>query len=125
MHWAGDQTGASGASVSLHGGEARALEHADVLRDRGQRHVESTRELLDRPLASGEPSEDLAASGIGERAEGGVEGLRVLVNHMVYYEARATKSQMPRYRGNSGVAGHPGDRGMAAVASALYDALRR
>lgn len=26
---------------------------------------------------------------------------------------------------NSGVAGHPGDRGMAAVASALYDALGR
>jgi len=50
-----------------------ALEHLEVLRDRGLAHRERFRELHHRRLAPGEPREDRAARRIGERGEGGVE----------------------------------------------------
>ncbi len=42
---------------------------------------------------SSEASEDATASGVGKRAEGGVQGGRRIVNHMVYkYAIRAGMS---------------------------------
>ena len=66
----------------FHRGEAGALEHADVLRDGGERHGESRGELSDGAVAGGEAREDVAAGGVGEGGEGGVEGA-VRVNHLV------------------------------------------
>jgi len=74
---------APNASIAFDGGEPGALEHAHVLRDGGQRHVEARRELADRALAGREPSQDFSARGIGEGAKRRVEQLSVMVNHMV------------------------------------------
>jgi hypothetical protein len=76
------QMRASHAALSFDGGEPRALEHAHVLGNRGERHVEARGELADRPIAGGEPREDLASGWIGEREERGVKRLG-LVNHVV------------------------------------------
>jgi hypothetical protein len=64
-------------------GESGALEDAQVLGDRGERHVKSRREFANGLRAFGEAREDGAAGGIGEGAEGGVERAAVIVNHMV------------------------------------------
>jgi len=66
----------------FHRREPCALEHADVLRDGGERHREARGELADGAIAGGEAREDVAAGGVGEGGEGGVEGAG-RVNHMV------------------------------------------
>ena len=72
------------AAVAAHGREAGPLEHAEMLGDAGQRHVETVGDLLDRAIAAGELGENRASRAIGESAERGVE--RIFgVNHMVYY----------------------------------------
>jgi hypothetical protein len=76
------QMRASHAALSLNRCEPRALEHAHVLGNRGERHVEARGELADRPIAGCEPREDLASSRVGESEERGVERLG-LVNHVV------------------------------------------
>jgi hypothetical protein len=54
----------------LHGGhKARRLEHAKMLEDRGQRHVERLGQLAHRRPAAGQPREHGTARRIGERAE--------------------------------------------------------
>jgi len=52
--------------------EPGALQHAHVLRDGGEGHRESRRELADSAIAGGEAREDIAAGGVGEGGEGGV-----------------------------------------------------
>jgi hypothetical protein len=65
------------ASVTPDPGEPGALEHAKVLRETGERHVEASGELADRVLTTRQAHEDRAPRGIGERREGGVELRRV------------------------------------------------
>ena len=62
--------------------EAGLLEDADVLHHRGKGDAVRASEIGNGGFAQEERSEDGAASGVGERAEGGVEGARIL-NHMV------------------------------------------
>jgi hypothetical protein len=82
-HRRGGQGGVPGPPLAAHASKAGALEHADVLRDRRQRHVESTGELGDGPLTGGQSRQDLASGRVGERPERRIELL--LVNHMVNY----------------------------------------
>ena len=68
--------------VALDMRQSGALENHQVLRHSRKRHVESRGELADRPVAGGEPGEDLPAGRVGQRAEGRVERTG-MVNHMV------------------------------------------
>ncbi len=78
--------------MSLDRREPGALEHADVLGDGRQRHVEPAGELADGMIAGGEPGEDFAPGRIGEGGERDVESLHAMVNHLVYYAMnRATR----------------------------------
>ena len=61
------------ASLPADGGKARTLQHAEVLRDGRQRHVEATGNLFDGAVAPRELRHDRASSPVGESAEGGVE----------------------------------------------------
>lgn len=79
----GDDAAVARAAVLADIGEARALQHAHVLGDGGERHVEARGEFADRLVALGEPCEDGAPGGIGERAERGVEDPAGMVNHVV------------------------------------------
>jgi len=51
------------------GQETRALEDAEVLVHAGERHAERPGELGDGGFPGGEPCEDRAARGVGERGE--------------------------------------------------------
>lgn len=74
--------------------EPGALQDAEVAGDGGERHPEGPRQRADRRLAGGEPGEDGAPDGIGERGEGRVEGGRATINHMVkYYRAGESPSR--------------------------------
>jgi hypothetical protein len=79
----GDDAAVARAAVLADIGESRALQHAHVFGNGGERHVEARRELPDRLVALGEPREDGAPGGIGERAERGVEDSAGMVNHVV------------------------------------------
>jgi hypothetical protein len=68
------ERGATHASTALDGRQPRGLQHADVLGDRGQRHVEAGRELADRAIAATKPRENVATRRVGEGVEGGIEG---------------------------------------------------
>jgi hypothetical protein len=81
-HRRGDERRAPHASLAADARKAGALEDTHVLRDRGQRHLESRRKLADRALACSEPRNDRAPCRIGESSEGIVEG-PLMVNHMV------------------------------------------
>lgn len=62
--------------------KASALEHNEVLANRGERHREGTCQLADGRLSGREPRDNRAPRGVGKRAEDGIEaGLGV--NHMV------------------------------------------
>src|SRR5438093_1467699 len=82
LHRADDGPAASLPSRLLARQEPRALEHAQVLRDRGQRDVEGLGERADARLATGERDEDRASGRVGECGEHRVEPLRTL-NHEV------------------------------------------
>jgi len=81
-HRRGDERRAPHAPLAADAREAGALEDSHVLRDRGQRHLESRRKLADRALARCEPRHDRAPCRIGESSEGIVER-PLMVNHMV------------------------------------------
>ena len=53
--------------------QAGALQHLEVLGDRGRGHLEWRGELGDRSLARGESRQDRTAGWIGESGEGGAE----------------------------------------------------
>ena len=61
--------------------QAGALEHAEVLRDRGHAHREWRRQLGDRALARGEAGEDGSTGRIGE---GGKRDAEVIGRHGRY-----------------------------------------
>jgi len=81
-HRRGTERCAAHAPLLLDGREPGALQHAHVLRDGWERHVESRRDLADRQDASGEAGEDVAPRGVGESGEGVVERPGT-VNHVV------------------------------------------
>jgi len=62
--------------------QPRVLQDANVLGHPGQAHVEPSRQLADRALATGEAGQDRPAGAIRKRGEGGVEPAGK-VNHMV------------------------------------------
>jgi hypothetical protein len=80
-HWRGDEGGVPRSPLPSHTREASVLQHANVLGDRGQAHVEADRQLADGLGAGRETHEDRAPRGVSEPVEGCVEP--VLVNHMV------------------------------------------
>src|SRR5438552_18244187 len=75
--------------------EAGALEDLQVLRDRGLADGERLRQLRDRRLPRGEPRQDRAPRGIGERGERRVEA-PLVNNHMVIYKGRRPTSTPTR-----------------------------
>jgi len=81
-HRGGDERRAAHAPLAADAGEPRALEHAHVLRRRGQRHVEPRRQLADGLVPRRQPAQDLAPHRVRERRERGVEP-RLIVNHVV------------------------------------------
>jgi hypothetical protein len=81
-HRCNDERRSANTSFAANLRQAGALEHPHVLGDGGQCHVEAARKLTDGPVAPCEPGENLAARGVSEGREGGVEN-GVIVNHMV------------------------------------------
>jgi hypothetical protein len=74
------------APVALTDEKTGVFEHAHMLRDRRQGHLERFGKLADRPLTSGELRQHRPPRGIGKRGERRVE--RVIVNQVVKYYAR-------------------------------------
>lgn len=60
--------------------ETGLFENLEVLRDRGQRHVERLRQIGDACLSESQPREDSAAGRVRERGERPVERAGI-VNH--------------------------------------------
>ena len=79
------QAAAAHATVLAVLDESGAVQHAQVLADRGQGHAEGLCQLADGCFAQGQPGQDSAARRVGQGAEGGVErGRRLpMLNHMV------------------------------------------
>jgi hypothetical protein len=65
------------------GQQAGGVEDAQMFGNGGQRDVERFGELRDGGFTAGQASQDGAAGGVGEGAEGAVESGRRIVNHMV------------------------------------------
>jgi hypothetical protein len=87
--------------VALAHHEPRALEHAHVPRDGRRRHLERLGELADGGRAGRKALQHMAASGVGERREHGVERVDVTINHMVNYKHcpwRAAREEIARGR---------------------------
>jgi hypothetical protein len=83
LHGLGGQPAAVHAAIDLALEQPRRFKHAKVLGYCGQRHGKGFGELRDFCFAAGQPREDCAARGIGQRAEGGVEPAAEIVNHTV------------------------------------------
>jgi len=81
-HWRGDERRPPNAAFTAHARQAGALEHTNVLRDRGKRHREARREVADRALARRKPSDDRPARRVRERCKRTIETAG-LINHMV------------------------------------------
>jgi hypothetical protein len=75
----GVETDVMDAPVDAAPHEASLLQHLEVLGGRVERHPVWSSDLTDRRVGDGEASEDVAAGGVGERGEGGVE----IFNHTV------------------------------------------
>jgi len=71
------------ATLDASSQEARGLEHAQVLRDSGQRHVERFRQLSHGGRRPRQPFEDRATRRIREGRKGRVQRGRLFVNHLV------------------------------------------
>ena len=65
--------------------EPGAFQHAEVLGDRGQGHMERLGEGRDGRFTVGEAGQERAAGRVRQRGEGGVEAAEVILNHMVKY----------------------------------------
>jgi hypothetical protein len=82
LQWRRGEPAAADAPVAPPLDEPGALQHREVLADRGERHREGSGEVPDGRLAAGEAGEDGPARGVGERAEHDVQR-GATVNHMV------------------------------------------
>src|SRR6185295_10603759 len=94
-HGPGNEAAVVHAALAPPGEQAGALEDAQMLRDRRQRHAKRLRELADgRVGRRGELREDRAPRRVGERLERRIERRATrIVNHMVNYYARARLCQ--------------------------------
>jgi hypothetical protein len=81
FHGFGVETAAVDASVDFAAKQAGGFEDAEMLGDGGEGHSERGGEGFNGGFTVGEAGEDGAAGGVGESAEGGVEGR--IVNHTV------------------------------------------
>ena len=61
------------------------LQHAQVFRDRGERHGVRFREMRHTLIAPGEMSQDTSPGGIGQSGESFVKCSRRIFNHLVNY----------------------------------------
>jgi hypothetical protein len=92
---------ALGAAVLAFGHQPGALEHGDMFLDGGERHVVAGGELAHRGFAVHHPRQDVAARGVGERAEDLVERLRgglQIYNHMVVDSSIAAAVHKPNVK---------------------------
>jgi hypothetical protein len=71
------------APVAFAHDEPGVLEHAHVPGDGGRRHAERFGQLAHARRPRGQPLEHATTSGVGERAEHGVERVGLTVNHVV------------------------------------------
>src|SRR4051794_39122491 len=81
----GVQSRGTPLGIAPAGDQARLLQHLQVLRDRGQRHVERRGDVVHRRLASREPREDRPSRRISKRREGPaqlVRGHASTINHV-------------------------------------------
>src|SRR2546422_8430855 len=83
FHGAGDQPAAAHPAMLGVSHEPRALEHAQVLVNAGERDGEGARQLGDPRLAPREAGEDRAPRGVGERGAGGIDRVPFILNHVV------------------------------------------
>ena len=72
-HRPSDEPAAPHAPVAAPADEPGALEHPQMLGNRGQAHGEWPRQFSDGRFAGGEARDDRAAGRVGERGERGVE----------------------------------------------------
>ena len=82
-HRARSQTATMNPPFPVSVEQSRALEHAQVARDRRRRDLERGRQVSDGCLAMSEALEDAAANGVGKRGEDGVERAGLILNHQV------------------------------------------
>ena len=73
--------------------QAGIFEHAQVLGDGGEGHVERFRQLADRAFVVGEFLEDGPSRGIGQGREDRIEPIRFILNHEVKCTAWEMESQ--------------------------------
>jgi hypothetical protein len=71
------------AAIDLTFEQPCGFQHAHVFRNGGQRNSKRLREFGHHGFALCEAGQDGAASGIGERAERGIQPCRRIVNHTV------------------------------------------
>jgi hypothetical protein len=71
------------ASITPAPKQSRLLQHAQVFRDRRERHVVRLRQMCHLLIAPREMSQDMAASGIGKGGESAIQGPRRIFNHLV------------------------------------------
>ena len=75
LHGTGREARMANPTAPLHVGESGPGQHADMLGDGWKRHGEALGEFADAALTREEASEDRAPRRVGERREGGVEGI--------------------------------------------------
>jgi len=78
--------------------ESRIMQNPEMLHESRERHAEWLGQLTDRALAAPKLCEHGAPSGIGERAENGVQPVGRIVNHKVKYGCEAGSCQATRAR---------------------------
>jgi len=83
FHGLSGQPAAVYPAVDLAVEQPRRFKHAQVLGDRGQRHQKRLSQFRDHRFAACQSRQDRAPRGIRQRTESGVQGQRVIVNHMV------------------------------------------
>lgn len=84
--WSGHEVIGAYAPDLLRGHQTTGFEHAEVLLERGQGHVERRGQLRDRRRSLPEPLDDGEPGGVGEPAKDEVER-RLLVRHRPNYGA--------------------------------------
>src|SRR6202453_1090153 len=87
--------------------QAAALQHLEMLGDPRQRHGEGGGQLGHGGVALGQPAHDGAPGGVGQRGEGGVEGVGGLGRHAEYLTPRLVNCQV-KYRPGSATVGAAG-----------------
>jgi hypothetical protein len=83
FHGIGGQVAAMDAPVDFAAQQARRFQHAQMLGNRGQRHFKWLGQLRHGGFAASQARNDGTPRGIGERAKGGIQLRREMVNHTV------------------------------------------